>query len=76
MVAPHLHTEAEAKAAIKRIEHNMSGPGSPAGKNAGPPSGIAGGSAGNAIASDLNKGPKGHDWIGGNQEGGAKHPNA
>lgn len=77
MVAPHYHTEAEAKAAISRIEHNASGPGSPAGKKSGPPTGQGGGSgANNAGVSPCNTGPKGKDWIGGNQTGGTKHPDA
>lgn len=40
MTAPHFHTTAEAKAAIKKIEHN------PDGGN-GAPTGIAGGSVSN-----------------------------
>ncbi len=40
MTAPHFHTTAEARSAIKKIEHNSEG-------GNGKPSGIAGGSAGN-----------------------------
>lgn len=65
MTAPHFHTVDEAKAAISRIEHNASGPGSPAGKKAGPPM-MGGGSGSNDTAGCMeNKGPKGKDWIGG-----------
>jgi hypothetical protein len=40
MVAPHFHTTAEAKAAIKKIEHN---------NDMGQPTGISGGSQGNDV---------------------------
>lgn len=64
MTAPHFHTVAEAKAAIKRIEHNASGPGAPSGKMAGPPTGSGGGSGKNDIASDsVVPKTKGGDWI-------------
>jgi len=38
MTAPHFHTTEEAKAAIKKIQHNS---------DKGTPTGISGGSAGN-----------------------------
>lgn len=58
MTAPHFHTTAEAKAAIKRIEHNSDG-------GNGAPTGIAGGSGGNNTQNEAgvtNK-TKGDDWI-------------
>lgn len=58
MVAPHCHTTAEAKAAIKRIEHNSQG-------TSGPPTGISGGSAGNQTTKteDVTSTEKGGDYV-------------
>ena len=59
MTAPHFHTTAEAKAAIKKIEHNTEG-------TTGPPTGIAGGSSGNRVTTTpgVNAGmEKGSDWV-------------
>lgn len=59
MTAPHFHTTSEAKAAIKKIEHN-SGEGT-----SGPPTGIEGGSA--AVETTHTPGvtsrAKGDDWV-------------
>lgn len=59
MVAPHYHTTAEAKAAIKKIEHNSDG-------GNGAPTGIAGGSAANATThtDKVTNKEKGADWVG------------
>lgn len=57
MTAPHFHTVNEAKAAIKKIQHNSDG-------TTGAPTGIAGGSGGNDIASDgISPKDKGGDWV-------------
>ena len=58
MTAPHFHTTAEAKAAIKKVEHNTDG-----GNSA--PTGIAGGSAGNNITPTpgVTSKQKGDDWA-------------
>ena len=59
MTAPHFHTTAEAKAAIKKIEHNS-------GEAAeGAPIGIMGGSAGNLTTSTkgVSNSSKGDDWV-------------
>ena len=61
MTAPHFHTTAEAKAAIKRIEHN----GGEGGEGA--PKGIMGGSSSNETTTTprVNQGKeKGSDWVG------------
>lgn len=51
MVAPHVHTVAEAEANIRSIEHNSAGQGpGPSGKKAGPPTGAATGSEKNETA--------------------------
>lgn len=51
MTAPHCHTVKEAEGNIKAIEHNSSGLGpGPAGKHAGPPKEIKGGSDKNETA--------------------------
>jgi hypothetical protein len=60
---PHIHTVEEAKANIKRIEHNSEG-------GNGPPSGIEGGSGGNYNTGTTEGVPpktKGGDWIGGSR---------
>lgn len=61
MVAPHCHTTAEAKAAIKKIEHNTEG-------TSGAPTGIAGGSSSNITSPTPGVrdkgGEKGGDWVG------------
>jgi hypothetical protein len=67
MTAPHFHKLEEARAAIKSIEHNSSGPGGPSGKMAGPPTGIEGGSGSNQTVGKQNDIPpstKGTDWAG------------
>jgi hypothetical protein len=59
MTAPHFHTTKEAKAAIKKIEHNH-------GQAAeGHPLGIMGGSAGNqtTITEGVTDHEKGGDWV-------------
>ena len=56
MTAPHFHTVSEAKAAIKKIEHNSNG-------TTGAPTGIAGGSGGNDISGSSNPKTKGGDWL-------------
>lgn len=66
MTAPHCHTTEEAKANINSIEHNSSGAGpGPAGKHAGPPQEISGGSASNNFTSTpgVTSSEKGSDWI-------------
>lgn len=66
MTAPHVHTIEEAKANIKRIEHNATGHSGPAGKKAGPPSGASGGSAKNRTSGNDSKvisNDKGADWV-------------
>lgn len=59
MTAPHFHTTAEAKAAIKRIEHNH-GIGSE-----GAPMHIEGGSAANSTTDTkaVTSSKKGDDWV-------------
>lgn len=59
MTAPHFHTTAEAKAAIKKIEHN-SGIGAE-----GAPTGINGGSAANqtTMTKAVTSFKKGDDWV-------------
>lgn len=61
MTAPHFHTTAEAKTAIKKIEHNA-GEGT-----SGPPSGIMGGSGGNqtTMTPGVTGTTKGSDWVAG-----------
>jgi len=61
MTAPHFHTTSEAKAAIKKIEHNA-GEGT-----SGPPTGIMGGSGMNNTTTTpgVNNQVKGGDWVGG-----------
>lgn len=64
--APHVHSCDEVKQNIARIEHNASGPSSPSGKKAGPPTGIEGGSAANRNSGnvpDVTSSSKGDDWI-------------
>jgi hypothetical protein len=59
MVAPSVKTVEEAKANIKRVEHNSKG-------TTGPPSGIAGGSGGNYNSGKTEGVPpktKGEDWA-------------
>jgi hypothetical protein len=58
MTAPHFHTTAEAKAAIKKIEKNTEG-------TSGPPTGIGGGSAGNSttMTPAVSSSQKGDDWV-------------
>lgn len=59
MTAPHFHTSSEAKAAIKKIEHNS-------GQAAeGAPTGIAGGSARNQTTTEkgVTSATKGDDWV-------------
>lgn len=57
--APHFHNTAEAKAAIKKIEHNTQG-------TTGAPTGINGGSAGNQTTKTegVNSSSKGDDYVG------------
>jgi hypothetical protein len=59
MTAPHFHTTAEAKAAIKKIEHN-SGIAAE-----GAPTGIAGGSVKNmtTMTPDVTPSTKEGDWV-------------
>ena len=59
MTAPHFHTTEEAKAAIKKIDHN-SGQG-----DEGAPKGIMGGSVGNETTKTKNVTPtkKEEDWV-------------
>lgn len=59
MTAPHFHTTSEAKAAIKKIEHNSQ-------DGNGAPTGIAGGSSGNDTTPtpDVSSKQKGDDWVG------------
>lgn len=60
MTAPHFHDTAQAKAAIKKIEHNTEG-------TTGPPTGISGGSASNRTTTTpgVNVGnEKGSDYVG------------
>lgn len=59
MTAPHFHTTSEAKAAIKRIEHNA-GEGT-----SGAPTGINDGSAGNMTTHTERVEPKSkeQDWV-------------
>ena len=61
MTAPHCHTTEEAKANIKRIEHNSGRGGE------GAPTGIMGGSGANqtTLTSGVTETSKGHDWVGG-----------
>lgn len=59
MTAPHFHNTAEAKSAIKKIEHNTDG-------GNGAPTSISGGSAGNRLTSTpgVNTGnEKGSDYV-------------
>ena len=59
MVAPFVKTVEEAKANIKRVEHNSQG-------TSGPPSGIAGGSGSNYNSGKTEGVPpktKGEDWA-------------
>ena len=59
MVAPHFHTTEEAKAAIKKVEHNSD-------HSYGPPSGgISGGSAANeeTKTKGVSSSKKGDDWA-------------
>lgn len=58
MTAPHFHNTAEARAAIKKIEHNAQ-------QGNGAPSGIAGGSAGvdPHITPGVDSRSKGDDWV-------------
>jgi hypothetical protein len=62
MVAPHCHTAAEAKASIRRVEHNRDNTG---GSGMGAPTGIAGGSASNKKneVSGVSSKEKGGDWV-------------
>jgi len=59
MTAPHFHTTAEVKAAIKKIEHNHGVAAE------GHPMGIMGGSASNSTTSTdgVTSSSKGDDWV-------------
>lgn len=58
--SPHVHTVDEAKANIKKIEHNSDGA-------FGPPTGSGGGSVGVRNSGDVDRvtsNKKGDDWVG------------